>query len=195
MPYPPEHKAKVRRRIVRSARDLFNRKGYSAVSIDEVMASAGLTRGGFYSHFKSKAELYRAAIGFILEEHPAREWDGVDFDLTRGNAAEKIVDAYLSPAHLADIDRSCPLVGQFGDASRGSDDVRDVYLQVLKAMAGAIEKSIEASDSDARHRALAATAVCVGGLSLARAADPSALAEEILEAARRTALGLVRSTA
>ena len=49
MPYPQDHRQEIRERILASARRLFNRKGLSEVSIDEVMAGAGLTRGGFYS--------------------------------------------------------------------------------------------------------------------------------------------------
>jgi DNA-binding transcriptional regulator YbjK len=57
MPYAPEHKAEIRTRILDSARRLFNRNGLAAVSIDEIMAGAGLTRGGFYSYFDSKEDL------------------------------------------------------------------------------------------------------------------------------------------
>ena len=62
MPFPPQHKQQTRQRIVESARGLFNRRGFTEVSIDEIMAGAGLTRGGFYNHFKSKEELYTETI-------------------------------------------------------------------------------------------------------------------------------------
>ena len=67
MPYSANHKAETRARIVESARALFNRHGFTEVSIDEIMASAGLTRGGFYNHFKTKDELYAEAVTQILE--------------------------------------------------------------------------------------------------------------------------------
>ncbi len=51
MPYAATHKAETRARIVQSARRLFNRHGFTEVSIDEIMSAAGLTRGGFYNHF------------------------------------------------------------------------------------------------------------------------------------------------
>jgi AcrR family transcriptional regulator len=51
MPHPPEQKAETRARILQGARRLFNRRGFSEVSIEEVMSAAGLTRGGFYNHF------------------------------------------------------------------------------------------------------------------------------------------------
>jgi TetR/AcrR family transcriptional regulator, transcriptional repressor for nem operon len=61
MPYSPKHKLDTREKILESARRLFNRKGFSEVSIDEVMENAGLTRGGFYRHFRDKDELYAEA--------------------------------------------------------------------------------------------------------------------------------------
>ena len=45
---------KQRRKIIDSARRLFNRHGFESVSITQIMAGAGLTHGGFYSYFKSK---------------------------------------------------------------------------------------------------------------------------------------------
>jgi len=191
MPYAKEHKAHVRQRIVRSARNLFNRKGYEAVTIDEVMAAAGLTRGGFYAHFRNKADLYREAVGFILQEHPARDWSGVDFDLSRGNAAEVIIDAYLSDAHFSDLERSCPLVTQASDAARGSAEVRAVYAEVLRAMTDAIGRSIAGSADDHHKRSLSVAALCVGGLALSRAVEDPELAKSIREASRDVALSVV----
>jgi AcrR family transcriptional regulator len=62
MSYPAEHRRLTKQKIVRSARRLFDRRGFEAVSIDDVMADAGLTRGSFYSYFESKGDLYAEAI-------------------------------------------------------------------------------------------------------------------------------------
>lgn len=45
MPYPAGHRDNTRTRIVHAARRLFNRNGFENVSIDQIMAAAGLTRG------------------------------------------------------------------------------------------------------------------------------------------------------
>ena len=58
MPYPPGHSDEVRQKIIRSARKLFNLRGFEHVTVNQIMAAAGLTRGGFYSYFKSKEDLY-----------------------------------------------------------------------------------------------------------------------------------------
>jgi Bacterial regulatory proteins, tetR family len=43
MPYPAEHHHLTKHKIIRSARRRFNRHGFDAVSIDDVMAGAGLS--------------------------------------------------------------------------------------------------------------------------------------------------------
>ena len=63
MAYPAGHFDEVRGKIVQSARRQFNRHGFERVSVDQIMAGAGLTRGGFYSYFKSKSELYIEVLG------------------------------------------------------------------------------------------------------------------------------------
>jgi TetR/AcrR family transcriptional regulator, transcriptional repressor for nem operon len=72
MPYSPEHKRDTREKIVESARRLFNRRGYSGVSIEEIMSDAGLTHGGFYRHFRGKEELYAAAVCARRRRPPGR---------------------------------------------------------------------------------------------------------------------------
>jgi TetR/AcrR family transcriptional regulator, transcriptional repressor for nem operon len=46
MPYPPQHRREVKKKIIDSARRLFNRRGFEEVSIAEIMKGAGLTHGG-----------------------------------------------------------------------------------------------------------------------------------------------------
>ena len=72
MPYSPTHKERTRARIVECARILFNRHGFDGVTIDMVMEQAELTRGGFYNHFKSKEELFAAAVSSFLMGRGAR---------------------------------------------------------------------------------------------------------------------------
>jgi TetR/AcrR family transcriptional regulator, transcriptional repressor for nem operon len=54
MPYLSHHRPAVKKTIIDSARKLFNRHGFESVSIQQIMAGAGLTHGGFYSYFKAR---------------------------------------------------------------------------------------------------------------------------------------------
>jgi AcrR family transcriptional regulator len=93
MPYAQEHKERTRARIVECARRMFNRHGFEAVSIDQIMASAGLTRGGFYHHFANKEELYSEAIASYARCNPG----GLNFAASARQIVLQMVNAYLSP--------------------------------------------------------------------------------------------------
>ena len=56
----------IRKKIVEQARILFNRDGFTGVSIDQIMAGVGLTRGGFYNHFKNKEHAWNVLSAEIL---------------------------------------------------------------------------------------------------------------------------------
>ncbi|MFL0583263.1 TetR/AcrR family transcriptional regulator [Solibacillus silvestris] len=56
------HKTENKREfIIRIAMQLFKEKGYKNVSVDEIVQACNSSKGSFYHHFKSKAE--------ILNEH------------------------------------------------------------------------------------------------------------------------------
>ena len=183
---PSPNRKQVRQRIVRSAVQLFNRHGYTAVSIDEVMAGAGLTRGGFYSYFQSKSELYAEAIsGFVNEKLEA-----ADAVKNAPDHAARIVRDYLSDQHFEEVETSCPLIGLPNDLSRTDQSIRLAQESALRMMIEAFERGMTPTTSPARQRALALTSLCVGGMVLARSIEDRALADELREAALAIAFKL-----
>lgn len=57
-----------RAKLVGAARALFAERGYAAVSVDEIAACAGLTKGAVYYQFKDKRDLFRAACQAVIDE-------------------------------------------------------------------------------------------------------------------------------
>ena len=57
----------ARTRLLESARDVIRAKGFSATSVDDLCKTAGVTKGAFFHHFKSKEELGVAAADFWSE--------------------------------------------------------------------------------------------------------------------------------
>src|SRR5439155_17796199 len=55
-----------RAHIVATASALFRERGYDGVGIAELMAAAGFTHGGFYKHFRSKADLMAEAAATTI---------------------------------------------------------------------------------------------------------------------------------
>ena len=62
MRYEKGHKETTRRRIIETAAARFRKDGIEGVGLADLMAEAGLTHGGFYSHFSSKEALVQAAM-------------------------------------------------------------------------------------------------------------------------------------
>ena len=195
MPYSAEHKQRTRARIVECARALFNRKGYAEVSIEEIMASAGLTRGGFYNHFRTKEALFVEAVAAYQDFNPAERWPDIDFDPQRGGTefARQMVNVYLSREHLDDIDGQCPIIALPSDVAHASTGVKRAYRGLLERLAGMLAQGADASAGAqaARQRGLALAALCVGGMVLARTIEDDAFREEIRAAARATAHELI----
>ena len=120
MPYPSDHRSRVRAKIVDAARRVFNRRGFEAGSIEEIMAEAGMTRGGFYRYFASKSDLYAEVMDcFFTNPNWENRWDGVDLGDVTGPPGPLIVRAYLSRAHLREVEHACPMVALPGDVARG----------------------------------------------------------------------------
>lgn len=194
MPYTAEHKQKTRTRIIECARELFNRRGFTEVSIDEIMQHAGLTRGGFYNHFQTKEELFAEAIAAYQNFNPMQRWPDMMFNAAdcHGSHARTMVNAYLSDAHLDDIKGHCPMIALPSDAARAGPRVKEAYCNLLERMVGILEQGIVAPDGiDRRQRGVAVAALCVGAMVLSRTVDDDAFREEIRAAARVVALELV----
>lgn len=189
MPYSNEHKQKTREKIVEAARILFNRHGFQDVTIDMVMQNAGLTRGGFYNHFKSKEALYGVAVSSFLMGRGAK-WRadaGVDLTQLDPNMARQMIAGYLSPEHLGDLDGQCPMIALPSDIARANPEVQASYQELLEAMVWLFESGLEGQGDQARQKALSMAALCVGGMILARSLPASDLVEEVRQAALRTA--------
>ena len=71
----------TRARILDTAQDAVLAKGFEATSIDEIVASADITRSGFFYHFKDKNALARA----LIERHIVVEAEIFDGLLGRGS--------------------------------------------------------------------------------------------------------------
>jgi|SRR6476661_2801015 len=185
MPTPPRYREQVRQRIVQSATLLFNRHGFPAVSIDEIMAGAGLTRGGFYNYFQSKSELYVEAISHFVE---GKRDAGATENAT--DRASDLVRDYLSLKHLEKVDASCPLIGLTNILAGGDQSLRAALESPLRLMIETFEHGVTPTGEPARQLALALASLCVGGMVLARAVEDPSLAEELREAAMAIALKL-----
>ena len=171
MPWNAEHKTQSRDRILSSAAQLFSHQGFDAVSIDDVMAHAGLTRGAFYAHFKSKSDMYHQSMvaGALLSrdrichDNPAK--------------ASELAERYLEIGRHTRADRYCPLAFLVTDIGHREPKVKATYTHILtryQAMLVGLGLSEE--------NAIKASVMLIGGLALSRAVVDDELKNKILDA-------------
>jgi TetR/AcrR family transcriptional repressor of nem operon len=181
-----QHREEVRQKIIQSALQLFNRHGFTAASIDDIMAGAGMTRGGFYSYFQSKSELYAEAISCFVTEKK----EVIASSDKASDRAITLLRDYLSRQHFENLDASCPLIGLPNDVSRTDQSVREAQEAALRMMVATFEQGMSPNGQPSRQVALALTSLCLGGMVLARAIENRELADELREATMSVALQL-----
>lgn len=191
MPYPAGHRDRVRKKIVESARRLFNRGGFESVSVNSIMAHAGLTHGGFYSYFESKSDLYAEVLGcFFTDPNWKSRWEGVHVDLASADAGPQIVRAYLSRQHFEDVENSCPMIALPSDVARSDETVKTAFETVFKAMVTLLGRDVRNGARSRESTAMAIAALCIGGMVTARSMNDRNLSDRLREAATNIALEL-----
>lgn len=186
MPYTKTHKNKIRERILESSFRLFAIKGFKGVTIDELMNKCGFTRGAFYAHFTSKAELYREALKFranstqLVRVKPK--------DTSNKQWLSLLLDKYLSVEHVrGERSLSCPLAFLATDINMQNNEIRTAYADTYHGMNTAImEYASSYTDCD-EHDILAVTAMMIGAVAIARTLQNQEAIENLLAACRREA--------
>jgi TetR/AcrR family transcriptional repressor of nem operon len=191
MRYGPDQKARTRGKILEAAARLFRRDGYQASGVDKVMAEAGLTPGGFYAHFGSKQALLAASLTQAGAELGARREALLD-GLAGREWVEAFLAFYLSDDHRDHLDQGCPLAALISEVSRADGTVKATFEAMVLEIRQAFEANATGGDpGTAEERALAAIALCVGGIGLSRSVQDPALGSKILEACRNQARSIL----
>lgn len=177
-----DQKQETRERILASAARAIAGKGLAAPSVNEVMAGAGLTVGGFYAHFENKDAMLAEALQAMLWQR----MDAILPLLPPAPPAERrrmAARGYLSRKHRdGTLDAlRCPMPVVMGEVERASPAVREVVGRYYERWVD--ELSADGDPAD-RRRALAAMATMLGALTLARALGPTPFSDELLAAAR-----------
>jgi TetR/AcrR family transcriptional repressor of nem operon len=108
MRYSPEHKAQNHENILSVAARSFREHGGDSSGIGTVMKKVGLTKGGFYRHFKSKDDLFVEAVARAFDEM-GRGMVEAAKAAPEGKALRAIIERYLSVGHANSVGTGCVL--------------------------------------------------------------------------------------
>jgi TetR/AcrR family transcriptional repressor of nem operon len=126
-----EHKARNHENILSVAARCFREHGGSS-GIGTVMKKTGLTKGGFYRHFKSKDDLFVEAVAQAIDQ-AARGMEEVAKSAPDGQALRAIIEHYLSARHANSMGTGCPFSALGPELARNSLSVRKRIEALLEA--------------------------------------------------------------
>jgi TetR/AcrR family transcriptional regulator, transcriptional repressor for nem operon len=190
MRYEKGHKEETRRRILAAASKRFRKEGIAAVGLAGLMADAGLTHGGFYSHFGAKEDLVREALAVALDASRA----ALAREAAEHGGLPAIVRAYLAPRHRDRPEHGCAIAALAAEVARHPTPTRAALAHHAEALIDLIAAQLPGHEPHAAHTAATAIlAVMMGALQLARVTPDPARADEILESGVAAALALARA--
>jgi len=181
---PNSNKEETHERIVDIAARTIRRDGYAGVGVADVMKEAGLTHGGFYSHFASRDALLvealeragRQSAEAVARAAASRTGDGV-------SAFRSLVETYLANTHLASLESGCPVAALGCDMPRQSETVREASTARVQRLIAAVRSTLPAAP---RATASVVAGTLVGSLQLARALGDNADGRAMLSAVRKS---------
>jgi AcrR family transcriptional regulator len=191
-PTKAERSEATRSALIATARRLFAERGFADVGTEEIVRSAGVTRGALYHHFRDKQDLFRAAFEQLEAELAKRVAEGAlagpDAWEALAAGSEMFLDVCLEPEvqRIALLDAPSVL---------GWEEWREVEarysLGLIRAgLEAAIEQgAIERQPIDPLAHALLGSLI-EAGLFVARADDVKAARAEMGEVLRRVLEGL-----
>lgn len=187
MRYSSNHKSETRSNIVNIASRLFKVNGTDATGLAMIMKEAGLTNGAFYAHFESKEALIEAVIEQQLVDQLAQfknELGGTD-------GIRRVIDIYLSEAHVVSCAEGCPSAALLGEISKRSKSTREVYSTGLTSIIDELLGSLGSKSKDDKKVLLSIFGLLIGALQLARTVTDEQLVTEIIEGSRTSAHALL----
>lgn len=186
MPYPQGHKIKVRKHILTSAAKAFRTNGVRNISLPYIMKGAGMTHGGFYSHFANKEQLVIETCHYAINDTIEVLQNVADKNKEQPKITT-VIDFYLSFEHRDQSEVGCILPALSGEISQLSEEVRQAYTNELQRFIAFISEMAQVGLSTG----YALVSSMVGTIVLARAVSDQKLSDQILLSGRTHAKRII----
>jgi TetR/AcrR family transcriptional repressor of nem operon len=192
MRYLKGHREATRRRIVEVTAQQIRQEGVEGMGVVGLMEKAGLTHGGFYSHFPSKDALIEEALREAIAQF--RAW----ITAAGENSDDKFaatIRAYLSTDHRDSPATGCVAAALAPEIARHSPAVREMFTASIVEYIEMIANLLPTSAAPEARRSVATAIISgtIGMMQLARAVDDEELSEQILNDGIAACLSLARA--
>jgi TetR/AcrR family transcriptional repressor of nem operon len=173
--------AETRTRIVQAAACEFRKHGFAATGLNELMAAASLTHGGFYKHFESKEQVAEEAIGYALTSMiDSLEEDAAE--APRSGGFKAVLGRYLEAEHRDEPENGCALAALGSEIARSGDGVRKKATAGYRRLVGVVASQLPGVNQE---EATAIVSAMVGAIVISRLVDDPALSDAVLKRTRQ----------
>ena len=184
MRYSPEHKAQNHENILTEAARSFRERGGDSSGIGTVMKKVGLTKGGFYRHFKSKDDLFVEAVARAFDLM-GKGMVEVASSAPEGQALRAIIENYLSVRHASSPGNGCVRAALGPELARKPVAVRRRIEVLLEAYRERLMPFMPGKSRDEKLAKISLLFPSMAGvLMMARVSSNPQKREQILKEAR-----------
>ena len=169
---------RTRRKIVVSAAEVFNTKGYFGASMGDLVRETGLEKGGIYNHFGSKEQLACEAFDYAVGIMRARFEAALE---GREGALERlfaIVDVLGGLAEDPPVAGGCPVLNTAIESDDAHANLKEKAKDAMSSVGSIVKKGVRdgefRSDTDPRETASVVVATLEGAVMLSRLYDDPA---------------------
>lgn len=122
----------AKERLIACAAKLFLQNGYNATGINDILASASMTKGSFYFYFSSKKEL--AVKVFEYYQEKLKNWL---LEMAAGKTWEEFITAFIGEkieaAHKGEY-YGCPIAVLGGEIAFQEPDIAEKYAESMRGL-------------------------------------------------------------
>jgi TetR/AcrR family transcriptional repressor of nem operon len=176
--------AETRDRIVRTAAAEFRKNGIDRTGLNDLMAAAGLTHGGFYRHFDTKNELIAEAAAVALDSLAEKFSAAIDAKGRRSGLGV-IASIYLTPEHRDHPEAGCLLAATGSELARADEATRAMATDGFLRLVDLIAVQYDGRKDVAKRRAMVAVSTLLGAMMMSRIVTDPELSDTILEQAEK----------
>jgi TetR/AcrR family transcriptional regulator, transcriptional repressor for nem operon len=177
-------KAQSRERILCQAADQVRDAGLESISVGKLMSSVGLTHGGFYNHFESRADLLAQALERALIDG-RKAWLAAEKSDDQPRSFETTVRRFLSRSHRDSRTSGCAIAALASDVARADEQSREVMSKHIDEFVSRASSSLDSQDEG---DALFAVSAMVGALLLSRVQVDPKQSDALLKSVRQRLL-------
>ncbi|GGK24210.1 TetR family transcriptional regulator [Streptomyces camponoticapitis] len=174
-----QQRERTRQTLLREGRRLFAEVGYGAVSLAEIVAAAGVTKGALYHHFDSKTALFRAVLRDLQQEVGERVMEAAG---ARDDSWDQLVagcQEFITATTAPDTQRIMLVDGPavLGWTEWREMDEASSARHLKEALTTLVEEGVIAAQPVAPLAHLLSGAMNEAALWLATSGDPADLAD------------------